>query len=299
MSDLPGQLQMLEVAEMEREAAEAAHAAFVDKFVPKLTTDDCYTPELVYEAVADWVAAEYGIRRADMLRPFWPGGDYQSAEYPDGCAVVDNPPFSILSQIVGWYCGRGIRFFLFAPALTLFAARNQDVSYLPCGVGVTYANGAEVPTSFVTNLDSCRIRVEPALYRAVEAANDRQLQDKKAPPLPKYIYPDNIVTAAICQRWAKYGISWRLEKADCVRVSGLDSQKAIGKSIFGGGYLLSERAAAERAAAERAAALRWQLSPREMAIVARLGGGAAGVPPRADADTLPLLRGYMTAEESC
>ena len=34
----------------------------------------------------------------------------------------------------------------------------------------------------------------------------------------------------------------------------MDEQKKIGKAIFGGGLLVSERAAAERAAAERAAA---------------------------------------------
>lgn len=28
---------------------------FVEKFKPKKTTDDCYTPPLVYEAIADWV----------------------------------------------------------------------------------------------------------------------------------------------------------------------------------------------------------------------------------------------------
>ena len=31
---------------------------FVEKFKPKLTTDDCYTPPVVYEAVADWAANE-------------------------------------------------------------------------------------------------------------------------------------------------------------------------------------------------------------------------------------------------
>lgn len=35
------------------------YTEFVDKFKPKLTTDDCYTPPLVYDAVRDWaVAAE-------------------------------------------------------------------------------------------------------------------------------------------------------------------------------------------------------------------------------------------------
>lgn len=31
---------------------------FVDKFKPKKTTDDCYTPQIVYEAVKDWAVKE-------------------------------------------------------------------------------------------------------------------------------------------------------------------------------------------------------------------------------------------------
>lgn len=32
----------------------AEYEAFVDKFKPKLTTDDCYTPPEVYEVVKNW-----------------------------------------------------------------------------------------------------------------------------------------------------------------------------------------------------------------------------------------------------
>lgn len=31
---------------------------FVDKFKPKKTTDDCYTPGAIYEAVKDWAIKE-------------------------------------------------------------------------------------------------------------------------------------------------------------------------------------------------------------------------------------------------
>lgn len=31
---------------------------FVDKFKPKLTTDDCYTPPLIYDTVRDWACRE-------------------------------------------------------------------------------------------------------------------------------------------------------------------------------------------------------------------------------------------------
>ena len=49
---------------------------FVEKFKPKKTTDDCYTPQEVYDCVADWVAEKYGLDRSTFVRPFWPGGDY-------------------------------------------------------------------------------------------------------------------------------------------------------------------------------------------------------------------------------
>ena len=47
---------------------------FVNKFKPKKTTDDCYTPPAIYEAVLRWCEKEYGIDRASVIRPFKPGG---------------------------------------------------------------------------------------------------------------------------------------------------------------------------------------------------------------------------------
>ena len=102
----------------------AEYKAFVDKFKPKKTTDDCYTPALIYEAVKDWACKEYNIASDKIVRPFYPGGDYENYEYPEGCVVLDNPPFSILSKIIAFYLERGIAFFLFAPTLTAFSGRN-------------------------------------------------------------------------------------------------------------------------------------------------------------------------------
>ena len=96
---------------------------FVEKFKPKKTTDDCYTPPAVYEAVKDWTVKEYGLKGKEIVRPFYPGGDYESYDYPAGCVVIDNPPFSILTKIVNYYIDKGIKFFLFAPQLTLFSSR--------------------------------------------------------------------------------------------------------------------------------------------------------------------------------
>ena len=58
---------------MEKQTAlesNAEYEAFVDKFKPKLTTDDCYTPPEVYEVVKNWACAKYGIDPAKIVRPF-------------------------------------------------------------------------------------------------------------------------------------------------------------------------------------------------------------------------------------
>ena len=257
------------------------YKAFVDKFKAKKTTDDCYTPANIYEAVADWVASEYGLDRRRFVRPFWPGADYQARTYAPGEVVVDNPPFSILASVTRFYIGESIRFFLFAPALTLFSASHKvHPTYLPIGVTVTYENGAQVPTSFVTNLEpaTLRVRTAPSLYKAVKAADDAN-RAAKSKQLPRYEYPDNIITAAIVQRWCKYGIEYRLNVADSLPIDGLETQKERGLSIFGNGFLLGSSAAAERAAAER-----WKLSEAEKLMVAYIDARAAGQDPEAPDD---------------
>ena len=242
-----------------------SYDAFVDKFKTKLTTDDCYTPEPVYEAVAAWTAKKYQLRREDFVRPFWPGGDYQAMEYGPEAVVVDNPPFSIVAEIIRFYSAAGVRFLIFAPALTLFTATECPVCYLPCGVNITYANGAKVATSFVTNLDRAKVRCCPDLYRAVEAAN-KAVQAVMAKTVPKYDYPPEVITAARCQRWAKYGVEFTAERDECVYVGALDAQREARKSIFGGGYLLRPAAAAAAAAAADRGEV-WELSERERKLL--------------------------------
>ena len=106
-----------------------------------------------------------------------------------------------------------------------------------------------------------------------EAVNNAvdELRKEKVRSLPKYDYPDHVVTAALMQRYSKYGIDFKVRRKDCVQISAMDAQREKGKAIFGSGPLLSDNAAAERAAAERAAAHRWVLSAREREIIAKLG----------------------------
>ena len=244
------------------------YAAFVEKFKPKKTTDDCYTPDNVYQAVQAWAVKEYGLEGRPVIRPFWPGGDYERAGYPDGCVVIDNPPFSILSKICRYYEKRGIDYFLFAPSLTLFSVNAGGSNYIITDSGITYENGANVKTAFVTNLGFYKIQTRPDLYSAIKAANDANT--KPTVELPKYSYPAEVATAALLQRLARYE-TLQLRPEDCIFTRALDAQREQKKAIFGGGFLLKGTAATEKAATEKAAATRWALSARERTLLE--GGG--------------------------
>lgn len=122
---------------------------FVEKFKPKCTTDDCYTPPEIYEVVLNWAKKHLPIEGREVVRPFYPGGDYQAYNYPENCVVIDNPPFSIFAKICDWYNEHGISFLLFAPGLTSI---RDGYTFIGACAPITYENGANVNTSFVTNI---------------------------------------------------------------------------------------------------------------------------------------------------
>ena len=269
---------------------------FLEKFKLKKTTDDCYTPTLVYDAIAEWVANEYKVERARFVRPFYPGGDYKNEKYKDGDIVVDNPPFSIWAEIIRFYKDRGIHFFLFGPHLTIFSSVSSLCTTLVTGSAITYENGAQVNTSFATDLEDASIRFRscPSLYSAIKKANDENLRQSRK-ELPKYSYDHHVITSPFIGALSRLGIEFSVPVAESVSISRLDSQKGSGKAIFGKGYLVSdrvyaerekaervyaerekaerekaEREKAEREKAEREKAERWELSERELAMVAKL-----------------------------
>ena len=254
------------------------YEAFINKFKAAKTTDDCYTPQPIYEAVVDYVFRKGNLPEdTEIVRPFRPNGDYTTEEYPEGCVVIDNPPFSILSKIVRFYVARGIKFFLFAPALTLFSSSSSSYcTKIVCGVTVTYANKAKVATSFLTNIfGDNAIICDNELYTTIKDIDER-LQKESTKELKKIIYPDNVVSAALLGKVAKR-LTFVIPASEIKPI-----KSAGGVSIFGGGYLLSSKAAAERAAAERAAAERAaaeraaaevvKLTPQELRMIDELDG---------------------------
>lgn len=226
--------------------------AFVDKFKPKRTTDDCITPPEVYEAVLEWLRDE-GVIGADtpIVRPFWPGGDYEKENYAEGCCVVDNPPFSIMARILRHYVERDVRFFLFGPSLTLFSGSGiEDVTYVVTNSDITYANGARVRTGFITNLPAFShwaVMTSPELAQRIDEAMDKG--KAAVPSLPKYVYPYHVVTSAGIQKVAKH-VGIRIPRSECVRIRRMDAQIPLKKGVFGSGFLCSDRVAAEMEAAE-------------------------------------------------
>lgn len=249
---------------------------FVEKSRPKLTTDDCFTPPNVYDVVAEWVEEEYQVKRKNFVRPFKPGGDYQKEEYKKNDIVVDNPPFSILAEILRYYTEAGVKYFLFCPALVAFSSSSSSSSVICTGVGVIYENGANVNTSFVTNLEpeDIRARTAPELYQRIKEQVEKDKKEKTR-EVAKLSYPNELITAAMLNKLSRYGQDLKFTRAETAHVRELDNADG---TIYGAGYLISrekaaEKAAAEKATAEKAAAQKIELSEREKEIVRNLSSG--------------------------
>lgn len=137
------------------------HKEFRNKFgtPPKGSTDEHYTPKIIYDAVLKWVLNEYpAIQGKRIVRPFYPGGDYQSEDYTDA-VVIDNPPFSILAKIRAYYLEKGVPYFLFAPRTVNMPADGRcSDAILLMGTHISYEGGLYLDTRFITNLEPADVR---------------------------------------------------------------------------------------------------------------------------------------------
>lgn len=253
------------------------YESYIKKFTKKnneLTTDDTYTPQDVYEAVVAYVDSIYPLKDKQILRPFFPGGDYEHADYPDDGVVIDNPPFSIFTEICRWYSRRKIPFFLFGPGMTIFSV----LKYCSVVVGnnrITFSNGAKVRINFATNLlGDTLVTTAVSLNKTIR---DCPSQNKKA-DLPKYRYryPDELLSVSDFQSIACGDVDFSVGRQEAVVVNNLDLHPK--KSLFGDHLLVSKDFAAKAAAAKVAAKrmalddkIVVELSERERKIVDELG----------------------------
>lgn len=235
--------------ELKSGIGDSEYEAFKGKFQPKLTTDNCYTPAEVYDTVRDYVNEEI-LPLEDRLikRPFYPGGDYEHDTYPEGCVVIDNPPFSLMTKIVRFYSSHQIPFFLFAQSMTCFVAPEIDgLTYIITNSLVEFENGAKINISFVTNLiPDVRIRISHTLAERIANAQ------KKIATVEKYKFPSDVVTAA---RLGKFADSFDMDiRADDIKgiVREL-TDKRTGRrvGVYGGGYVISKEKSIEIKELER------------------------------------------------
>lgn len=240
------------------------YESFVKKFTdnPK-TTDDCYTPQDVYEAVVAYVDSIYPLEGKQILRPFFPGGDYENADYPDGGVVIDNPPFSMFTLICKFYSKQHIPFFLFGPGLTIFSVLKY-CSVVIINKTITFSNGAKVRINFATNL-----LADTMVTTAVslnEAIGHCPSQNQKA-KLPKYRYPEELLSVSDFQSIAKGDADFSVSRQEAMVVRNLDLHP--GRGLFGDHLLVSKAAAVKAAAVKAAAAneIPIELSEREQELV--------------------------------
>ena len=238
------------------------YESFIRKFTEKpKTTDECWTPQDVWEAVRDYVDTVYPLEGKQILRPFYPGGDYEHAEYPENGVVIDNPPFSMFTRICRFYQERGIPYFLFGPGLTIFSCLKYGSSVVVVAENITFSNGAKVRCNFATNLLGDVICLaSPRLSKMLEACPS---QGEKA-DLPCFDYPENLIAVSDLQTIARGDEEFSVLRSEAAFCRNLDNHPKKG-GLFGDHLLVA------KAKAKAKAAIPIPLSEREKQLVDGLG----------------------------
>lgn len=244
------------------------YESYVAKFRdnPK-TTDDTFTPKDVYEAVAEYVGEVYDLAGKEILRPFYPGGDYEHAEYPEDGVVIDNPPFSIFTRICAFYSARRIPFFLFGPGMTIASCCKYCTAVI-INRHIEFSNGAKVRCNFASNLfGGALVMSAPRLDKLIGACPSQNTKIN----LPKYAYPEEVLSVSDLQIIASRGGEFKVMRNEACIIRDLDNFP--GKGLFGDHFLLSKAKAKAKAKAKEDVqhVIPVRLSPREERIVEKLG----------------------------
>jgi hypothetical protein len=216
----------------------------------------------------------YDLSDKVILRPFYPGGDYENAEYPENGVVIDNPPFSLFVPIVEFYTARNIPFFIFGSGLTITNCCRCCTAVI-IAEQITFENGAKVKCNFASNLfGDTMIMTAPKLDEYLRACKSQEYKK----PLARIGYPDEILSCGQMQIICKGGIEFSVKRSECEIVRRLDrlNSNAHKGGLFGYHFILNSAKTAEKQAA-RAAAENTdyvQLSDRERKIIEKLDRAA-------------------------
>ena len=249
------------------------YESFVAKFAdnPK-TTDDCFTPQDVYEAVVKYVGTICDLTGKEILRPFYPGGDYRNAEYPEDGIVIDNPPFSLFTKICEFYSAHRIPFFIFGPGMTITSCcRFCTAVVLACDT--IFENGAKVHCGFATNLLGDEIiRNAPLLNKLITSCPSQDITNH----FPTFEYPTELLSISDMKTMCRGGVDFSVKRSEAFITKKLDYKG----NLYGDHFLLSDAKSAEKKRLKEIAkqqlttgtknAVKIELSQRERRIVERL-----------------------------
>ena len=236
------------------------YESFIRKFTenPK-TTDECWTPKDVFEAVVQYVGEIYDLKDKVILRPFYPGGDYLNADYPENGVVIDNPPFSIFLKIVKFYSEAKIPFFLFGPGMTIANCCKWCTAVIVADQ-ITFSNGAKIRCNFATNLMGDTLATTS--IRLTELLRLCPSQNAKV-NMPAYVYPDEVLSVADFHLLARGREDFSISRRDAVVIKNLDLHPK--KGLFGDHFLAKEGIEAARKEAARIEAARKEAARKEAA----------------------------------
>ena len=154
---------------------------------------------------------------------------------------------------------------------------KQNVTYIGVSCTITYENGANVNTAFVTNMMGDIIcTTAPDLHESVKKANDDNLKQNKK-TVRNLSFPDCVLRATTLHTMSRAGVDFCIKRGQgCVVGQTCESKN----SEFGNSILLSdtatakkltaEKLTAEKLAAEKLAAEKLTLTEKSKAIIAQL-----------------------------
>lgn len=254
-----------------------AHGETYEEFISKFqesnkprTTDDVMTPWPVYCAVRDWVIKKFSIPDDwEIIRPFYPGGNFEAVDYSGGKKVViDNPPFSKLSKILRFYEEREIPFFLFSDGKTTFHRLYTNPNHsVILGAKIIYDKHVEVFSAFETNLlKPYTVCSDASLFEVVKAACPPRGKKKKR----FYQWPRNVLIFSTLDRLCNAGKTLLIPPDEKEFVYSVGGRETIGHLLLVSDAVADQVEALGVLPIIRPDAIKVELDPKSAAIVARL-----------------------------
>lgn len=211
------------------------------------TTDECYTPPAVYDTVLGYAVERYHLQGKHIVRPFVPSGNYQQYVYDKNDVVIDNPPFSMTTEITKWYINHDIPFFLFINglyAVSLSRGLHGKATVIATNTNASFyhkPNNKVVKLGFVTNLEPKDI-----VLRGDVALTNKLNSLAKKKVLNKFKYPENIVRNSDILKAIRRGVGLQLTTNNCLFKDNLDYNKEHKLTdVHGGCYLVDDKLYAE------------------------------------------------------